>query len=127
MRFATSSAVVLTASTVLAAANPAVLIRRQDCQQGYSSCAPQGATTSALPPVGTALASLYSNLLDTAKNAPADSSSSRKARRDGGAGVFARDAPSMCCESAPRGLARLEALSSGFEMKRPRTDGQSMR
>ena len=103
MHLLATAAAALTAGT-LVAATPAhvVMVKRQDCQPNYSSCAPSGATTSALPPVGTALANLYNDLLNSAKGAGSSQSSKREV---GARGLAARDAPGMCCAfSSKQGL-----------------------
>ena len=84
-----------------ASASPSnfVIVKRQDCQPSYSSCAPVGATASSLPPVGTALAPLYDKLLNAAKSAPTSVPTSAPSKRDAlvAAPVAKRDAPGMCC------------------------------
>lgn len=63
------------------------------CQSGYTPCQPAGATGTALPPVGTGLASLYTDLLSSIGGikAPADHVEGH------GMNVVARDDPQICC------------------------------
>ncbi len=46
-------------------ANPLDLVARQNCADNYSKCSPSGATATDTPPVGSALSSLYVDILNS--------------------------------------------------------------
>ena len=51
--------------TALVSAHSPNLVVRQDCPNNYSKCSPSGATATNTPGIGTELASIYINVLDS--------------------------------------------------------------
>ena len=74
-------------------------LARADCAPSYSLCAPAGASTTALPPIGTALASLYPDLLNAVRDIHAPATPKRAVAPVDPAPntLAARDHPSLCC------------------------------
>jgi len=71
--------------------------RGADCSKSYSICAPQGAATTDEPDIGSGLASLYTDIMDTI-------SSGKKHSRDviESDNIFSRaSGGSLCCTLSP--------------------------
>lgn len=75
-------------------ASPTRLQVRQDCGQTYTACSPSDSTEDALPPVGSDLADLYEDLLESVK----DVKTSKRSAMVESEGLIQRDTPSLCCK-----------------------------
>ena len=93
MRCSSRSAVfLLTSFTCI---SEAALLRRQNCGMDYTTCAPEGATRTNSPSVGTGLAPLYRNLLDSIKGIQGFKREVNVENE-----LMRRESLSMCCKSS---------------------------
>ena len=70
--------------------------KRQDCGSNYSQCSPSGASSTAMPEIGSGLSSLYVDLLHSIKGISA--ANRRRAINELSVLVKRSTSPNVCCK-----------------------------